>query len=283
MDAIWADDFHHHVRALLTHDRDGYYAAYEPTVAALAHVIERGWSYEGQLYGPWDRARGAPADALPAHRFVYCIENHDQAGNRALGERLSQVVTPAAFCAATALLLFLPMSPLLLMGQEWGAQTPFLYFTDHDSTLGEAVTRGRLEEFKAFRSFSDPKARERIPNPQDPMTFERSKLRWQERDEPGHVQVLSVVQKMLWLRRNDPVLSDTCRRSDLSAHATDDVLTVERSNAAGRRVLLANFTSRELPVDRPTFDHPIFATAARLDEPLQGSVLAPQSAIIFAV
>lgn len=277
MSAIWADDFHHHLRVLLTGENDGYYAAYDPKLAALAHAIERGWSYEGQHYAPWGRPRGTRADALRPEQFVYCIENHDQAGNRALGERLSQQVSPDAFCAASALLLFLPMSPLLFMGQEWGASTPFLYFTDHDAELGALVSKGRREEFKSFRAFSDPDARARIPDPQDVATFLGSKLRWEERHSSPHARILSVVHELLSLRRQDPVLSARCERKDLRAWADGTLLFVERSGRAGRRLLLANFTPQPGSVAWDSLGERIFATG----EASPGSI-PPWSALVLS-
>jgi maltooligosyltrehalose trehalohydrolase len=277
MDAIWTDDFHHTIRALMAGDRDGYYGAYEPTVSALARVIERGWEYEGQRYAPWERGRGKPADPMRFEHFVFCIENHDQSGNRAFGERLSQDVTSGAFAAATVLLLFLPMSPLLFMGQEWGASTPFLYVTDHEPDLGDLVTRGRREEFKSFGAFADVHVRERIPDPQAPSTFERSKLRWEERDRPQHAATLALVRRMLELRRSDAVLRERCGRDALHARTEGDVLIVERHGPSGRRVLVANFTKRVLPIDWRAFGRPLVATG---EAPEVG--LAPESAIVLA-
>ena len=277
MAAIWTDDFHHTIRALMAGDRDGYYGAYEPTVAALARVIERGWEYEGQHYSPWARGRGKPAGALPFEHFVFCLENHDQSGNRAFGERLSQDVTSGAFAAATVLLLFLPMSPLLFMGQEWGASTPFLYFTDHEPDLGGLVTQGRREEFKSFGAFADAQLRERIPDPQAPSTFERSRLRWEERDRPEHAATLALVRRMLELRRSDPVLRERCERGALHARAEGDALIVERHGPSGRRVLVANFTKRDLPIDWRAFGRPLVATREALE-----AGLAPESAIVLA-
>jgi maltooligosyltrehalose trehalohydrolase len=281
-DAIWVDDFHHTIRALLAGDRDGYYEAFEPTVAALAHVIERGWSYEGQFYSPWRRARGKPAGPMRYEQLVYYLENHDQAGNRAFGERLSHDVTLDAFAAATALLLFLPASPLLFMGQEWGATTPFLYFTDHEPELGTQVTKGRREEFKTFRAFSDVDVRERIPDPQALETFERSKLRWEERDRAEHAAILAVVRRMLELRRSDGVLRERCERGDLLARTEGDALVVERRGRAGRRVLLANFSKRGIPIDVRRFGEPVYATLPWQSAPSRDAVgvLPPESAVI---
>jgi maltooligosyltrehalose trehalohydrolase len=181
LDALWADDFHHQVRVTLTGERDGYYAGYQPGVADLARAIARGWLYEGQCPPGKSEGRGKPATLLPAQAFVYCIQNHDQVGNRALGDRITEQISLADYAMISTLLLFLPMTPLLFMGQEWAASTPFAFFSDHDAELGRLVSRGRREEFKAFRAFADATARARIPDPQAPETFEHSRLRWEER------------------------------------------------------------------------------------------------------
>jgi maltooligosyltrehalose trehalohydrolase len=244
MDALWADDFHHQVRVTFTRERDGYYVAYEPGVERLAQTIRSGWFYEGQVYPRSGKARGKRAEALPAAAFVYCIQNHDQIGNRAIGDRLAARVSLEAYCAASALLLFLPMTPLLFMGQEWAASSPFQFFTDHDEELGHAISRGRREEFKHFESFSDPAVRAQIPDPQARETFERSRLRWDERDRSPHARVLSLYRRLLELRRTDPVLKDSSRER-LSAEAIGEVLVVQRWNERERRVLVANFGAQE--------------------------------------
>src|SRR5690606_32205824 len=139
VDAVWADDFHHVVHCLLTGEKDGYYAAYAPEFSQLARVIERGFFYEGQSFlerGP----RGQPADRMAFESFIFCLQNHDQVGNRPWGSRIHHVCEPSAYRAASALLLFLPMTPLLFMGQEWAASAPFCYFTDHEPKLGRAVS-----------------------------------------------------------------------------------------------------------------------------------------------
>jgi maltooligosyltrehalose trehalohydrolase len=246
LDGIWADDFHHQVRVTLTGERDGYYAAYEPGVSGLARAISNGWLYEGQVYPPSGRPRGRPANELPAEAFVYCLQNHDQVGNRALGERLSHEVPIDAYRAVSTLLLFLPMTPLLFQGQEWAASTPFQFFTDHDEQLGPLISRGRREEFKRFAAFTDPARRALIPDPQAEETFSRSKLLWQERDLAHHARTLALYRALLSLRREDRVLRSGGRRQ-MAAAAHGEVLVVERWSADGvsgeRRLLLVNFGS----------------------------------------
>jgi maltooligosyltrehalose trehalohydrolase len=246
MDALWADDFHHTVRVTLTGERDGYYAAYRPGTDAIAETVRGGWQYRGQLYPPWQAPRGKGASALPAEAFVYCIQNHDQIGNRALGERLCHQVPLPAYAAVSTLLLFLPMTPLLFMGQEWAASSPFQYFTDHEPELGRLVAEGRRSEFQQFAAFSGPEARARIPDPQDEQTFLRSRLCWRERDEQPHAGMLALYRALLVLRRSDPVL----RRADrdrLSLAAAGPLLAAQRSTEAEDRLLVCNFSAEPQP------------------------------------
>jgi maltooligosyltrehalose trehalohydrolase len=244
LDAVWADDFHHQMRVLLTGERDGYYGAYRVALEDLARTIERGWLYEGQLYEPWGKPRGAPAQGLEAKRFVYCVENHDQIGNRAFGTRLDHDASAEALRAATEVLLFLPATPLLFMGQEWAASSPFLFFSDHDAELGPLVSRGRREEFKRFRAFSDPGIRATIPDPQDSATFEASKLRWEERDREPHRSVLRSVRAALRRRRHDPVLASPPTRVRATVH--QGLLQVDREAPAGAVRMLANLSPRRV-------------------------------------
>jgi maltooligosyltrehalose trehalohydrolase len=239
LDAVWADDFHHAVHVLLTGERDGYYGAYEGTAAEVARAIEHGWLYEGQTYAPTGKPRGRPATELSASRFVYCAQNHDQIGNRAFGTRLHQIAGIDAHCAASMLLLFLPMVPLLFMGDEWAASSPFLYFTDHEPRLGEAITEGRRAEFAHFAAFADAEARTRIPDPQAPSTFARSRLDWDERAQAPHARVLALYEKMLRLRAADPVLAAPSR-ARLACEAHGALLVARRWLGADERVLLFN-------------------------------------------
>ncbi|HEX8339606.1 MAG TPA: malto-oligosyltrehalose trehalohydrolase [Tepidisphaeraceae bacterium] len=247
MDGMWADDFHHQTRILLTGERDGYFAAYEPTVAALAKCIERGWTYEGQTWTVGgNRQRGNPADGLAASSFVYTIQNHDQIGNRALGDRLQVKAGEDGFLAASALLMFLPMTPLMFQGQEWMASTPFLYFSDHAGPLGEAVTKGRTSEFGHFEDFRNGKTK--VPDPQAASTFTQSKLDWSEPARGRHAEVLALYKKLIHLRRTDPVLIDSSREN-LTAGAAGDVLWVQRRHGGQMRVLLVNFGKAPVTLD----------------------------------
>lgn len=200
-DGAWADDFHHVVRVLLTRDREGYYSNFGGTSEELALTVKRGWLYQGQKQISSGEPRGGDPAELEPPQFVYCISNHDQVGNRAFGERLGHLVSPAAYRAASALLCLVPETPMLFMGQEWSASTPFQFFTDHNRELGKLVTDGRRKEFGHFKAFNDPAVRATIPDPQADSTFFNSKLQWEELHAPQHAQMLLLYRSLLQLRR----------------------------------------------------------------------------------
>ena len=241
LDGVWSDDFHHQVHAALTGERDGYYESYEPGIEGIAETVSRGWLYEGQFYSFTGKLRGKSAHGLPARSFVYYIQNHDQVGNRAWGERLSSHISLDAYCAASTLLLFLPMTPLLFMGQEWAASSPFLYFTDHDEELGRLISAGRRKEFEAFSDFSDSASRSLIPDPQRQDTFEQSRLRWSERHDGVHRRVLELYRELLRLRRADPVLRNGARER-LRIEVRNGLLTARQWFESEQRLLLVNFS-----------------------------------------
>ena len=141
------------------------------------------------------------------HRFVICLQNHDQIGNRPIGDRLHHTIDPASWRAASTLLLTAPMTPLLFMGQEWAASTPFQFFTDLEPGLGALVTDGRRREFKDFAGFGEPAALSFVPDPQDRATFERSRLDWSERASPVHAACLALYTELLRLRRTHGALA----------------------------------------------------------------------------
>ncbi|MGI8808023.1 MAG: malto-oligosyltrehalose trehalohydrolase [Acidimicrobiales bacterium] len=197
MDAQWSDDFHHALHAVLTGERAGYYADFG-SVGQLAKALRQAFVYAG-CYSPHRRRRHGRAPAgIPATRFLGYLQNHDQVGNRAHGERSSMLLSDGLLKAAAALVLLGPSVPMLFQGEEWGASTPFLYFTDHDDPeLGKAVTEGRRREFASFGW--DPAD---VPDPQDPETFRRSKLDWDELAEPRHADLLDWHKRLIALRRS---------------------------------------------------------------------------------
>jgi maltooligosyltrehalose trehalohydrolase len=201
LDAVWADDLHHQLRRRAAGDTEGYYADFDGAAEDIARTLRHGWFYTGQPTRRRGEPRGTDTAGIAPHRFVICLQNHDQVGNRALGDRLHHTIDPAAWRALSALLLFAPQTPLLFMGQEFATSAPFLYFTDHHDELGRQVTAGRRHEFRHFSAFADPERRQAIPDPQAEATFRKSTLNWEEPDKAGHVNVLRLYESLLALRR----------------------------------------------------------------------------------
>jgi maltooligosyltrehalose trehalohydrolase len=245
LDAVWADDFHHQVRRLAAGDRDGYYEDFTGTTADLATTIRDGWFYRGQFSVHQGKPRGTEPSGVPPCRMVLCLQNHDQVGNRPFGGRLHQQIDPALYRALTALLLFLPHTPLLFMGQEWAASSPFLFFTDHNPELGRLVTEGRRAEFSRFEAFADPVTRLLIPDPQALSTFECSRLVWDERKQPLHSTVLELYRALLRLRRFEMALP--CQ--PVESWALDEASIVVVRRGPDEAWLLALNTSGERLID----------------------------------
>ncbi|WP_110993608.1 malto-oligosyltrehalose trehalohydrolase [Pseudomonas sichuanensis] len=174
-DAQWNDDGHNALHVLLTGETEGYYADYQQRpIHQLARCLAEGFVFQGQT-NRHGTPRGEPSAHLPPTAFVLFLQNHDQVGNRALGERLARLCPPQALRAATGLLLLAPMIPLLFMGDDDGSREPFLFFTDFHDTLADAVREGRRGEFAHFDAFADPARREQIPDPNAETTFESSR------------------------------------------------------------------------------------------------------------
>jgi maltooligosyltrehalose trehalohydrolase len=205
-DAQWNDDGHNVLHPLLTGEREGYYEDFADDGAAkLAKVLSEGFLFQGQQSPHLGAPRGEPSAHLPPSAFVLFLQNHDQVGNRAFGERLTALADPQALRAATALLLLSPQIPLLFMGEEWGASAPFLFFTDHNPQLAPLVTAGRRKEFAKFAAFQDPAKRERIPDPNAEASFLASIPDRSEAGRPPHAEVLALHQQLLALRRAEIV------------------------------------------------------------------------------
>jgi malto-oligosyltrehalose trehalohydrolase len=203
--AQWNDDVHHALHALLTGERSGYYADYEPAAPALGRALAEGFAYQGEYSRYRGRPRGEPSGDLPPTAFVGFLQNHDQVGNRAFGERITALAGPDAVRAATAVLCLAPPLPLLFMGQEWAAPVPFLFFSDLGPDFGPAVAEGRRREFARFSEFAAAGARERIPEPQARETWERSVLDWSLADLPAHREWLDLHRALLRIRHAEIV------------------------------------------------------------------------------
>jgi maltooligosyltrehalose trehalohydrolase len=198
--AHWEDDFHHAVHALLTGERDGYYEDFG-SVEQLARALRRAYVYEGDYSRHRRRRHGRP-HLLEGEQLVVCVQNHDQVGNRARGDRLCHLVSPGRARIAAALLLLSPFVPLLFMGEEWAASSPFPFFSSHtDPGIAGATTRGRIQEFTAFGWRPED-----VLDPQSPATFEAARLRWSERAGEEHLEMLAWYRALLGLRRRHPTL-----------------------------------------------------------------------------
>jgi maltooligosyltrehalose trehalohydrolase len=241
--AQWSDDFHHALYVSLTGDTSGYYADFE-SLDALGKVFEAGYFHDGTKSSFRHRSHGHPIDTLrtPTWRLVVCWDNHDQIGNRAIGNRLSTKIDADQLGIAAMMTLLSPFTPMVFQGDEWGASTPWQFFSSHpEPELGEAVAKGRLEEFAEMEwDTSD------VPNPQDPQTFTRSKLDWSEPGAPGHAELLALNTELLRIRRSYPHLTDP--RFDHGHATADDAqgwLRVER----GDIVIVANFSDTPSEVE----------------------------------
>jgi malto-oligosyltrehalose trehalohydrolase len=229
----WNDDFHHALHCALTGEKQGYYADFA-TTSALAKTLTRAFFHDGTWSSFRGRTHGRPVDLLrtPGHRFTGFLQNHDQVGNRATGDRISASLSPGLLKVGAGLLLTSPFTPMLFMGEEWGARTPWQYFTDHvEPELATAVSEGRRREFAAHGWASAD-----VPDPQDPATFERSRLDWSEPSREPHADLLSWYRSLIALRRSCPELTDS-RLTAVSVKHDESWIVVYR----GALRIAANF------------------------------------------
>jgi maltooligosyltrehalose trehalohydrolase len=234
--AQWSDDFHHALYVSLTGDTTGYYADFD-SLAALGKVFVHGFFHDGTKSSFRHRRHGQPIDTLrtPTWRLVVCSDNHDQIGNRATGERLSSKISYSQLGIAAMVTLLSPFTPMIFMGEEWGASTPWQFFTSHpEPELGEVVAKGRLEEFAQMDWDTS-----NVPNPQDPSTFTNSKLDWSEPEAGEHADLLKLYTDLLHVRRSYPDLTDPrFDHGEATANDEEGWLKVERGDV----VIVANFS-----------------------------------------
>ena len=279
LDAQWSDDFHHAVHVALTGETSGYYADFEP-LDALAKVLTHGFFHDGTYSSFRERTHGRRIDRerMPTWRLVVASQNHDQIGNRAVGDRLSAQLDVGQLAIAAALTLLGPYTPMLFMGEEWGATTPWQFFTSHpEPELGTATATGRISEFA--RMGWDPAL---VPDPQDPATFERSKLNWNERAEPEHARLLEFYRALAALRRTHPDITDP--RFDQIAvefDAAEGWLRLHR----GRTKILINLGERSVRI--PAGGGEVVLSFAAAGDAVQGRLpnalqLAPHSVVVLA-
>ncbi len=258
LDAQWNDDFHHALHTVLTGERHGYYEDFG-TLADLARALRQAYVYAGRYSVHRRQRHGRSPTGLDGHRFLAYAQNHDQIGNRPRGERLGQLVSPAQLKIAAALVLTSPFVPMLFQGEEWGAATPFLFFTDHlDPELARAVRDGRRREFAALGWEAGD-----LPDPQARETFERSKLDWTELSHGSHAELLDWHRRLMCLRRAEPSLQDGRRdRVEVRFDEGNRWLVLER----GPISLACNFAPKPQAVPvRPGRQVPLLASSGLLE------------------
>lgn len=250
IDAQWSDDFHHALHCVLTGEQSGYYQDFG-SLAQLAKALRKAYVYDGEYSNYRERSHGRPATGLSGHRFLGYSQTHDQVGNRAKGERSSMLMDVNCLKIAAALVMTSPFVPMLFQGEEWGASTPFLYFSGHpDPELGRAVSEGRKQEFSAFGWNPDD-----VPDPQAVQTFTRSKVDWSELVREPHSELLNWYCDLIRLRRQTPELTDgRLDRVDLKfdegarwlTMARGPVMVIINFGQQAQRVPLTNAGSRKI-------------------------------------
>ena len=245
IDAQWNDDGHHAFHVLLTGENRGYYRDYaEAGAAGLARVMAEGFFFQGQPSSHRNRPRGTPSKDLPATAFVLFLQNHDQVGNRAFGERLTQLADQAALEAAITAQMLCPQIPLLFMGEEFASRTPFLFFTDHGPDLASAVRDGRRKEFAHFPEFSDPAQQNRIPDPNAPDTFNASI----PRPDPAHAESRRQLYQRLIALRMRVIVPELDRTRSIDAQPLGSAAVVARWHLGDRSVLTLAVNLGAVPV-----------------------------------
>ncbi len=250
VDAQWADDFHHTLHATITGERHGYYADFTG-IATAADVYEEPFFYARRYAPHRDRTHGRSSAGVPRQRFVVCAQNHDQTGNRPLGERLATLVAADRQRAAAALLLLSPYVPLLFMGEEYGETSPFLYFIEHgDPDLVEAVRAGRAREFHDIGKHDPPS------DPQAEDTFVRSRIEWARRESPEGARLLALYRDLLALRRDEPAMRPGASEGHVQGTAEwfTDLRVMPLQNdiydgVRSRRAVLCAFNLTDRPLD----------------------------------
>ena len=255
MDAQWSDDFHHALIAALTGDRQGYYADFG-SLGQLAKALQRTFVYDGIYSRYRQRIHGRPAGDLSQHRFLGYIQNHDQVGNRALGDRIVAIAGIERAKITAAIVLLGPFVPMLFQGEEWAATAPFQYFADHEPEMARLVSEGRKKEFAAFGW--EP---ESIPDPEDPATFRRSKLDWDETARPPNAEMLGWYRSLIHLRRATPSLNNG---EPGNIRVTSDELRGLLCFDRGKIRLVCNIGRSECEIDVPQGSRILLASPANI-------------------
>lgn len=279
--AQWNDDGHNVLHYLLTGEDEGYYADFAKSATPkLARCLREGFIYQGEMSHNGHK-RGEPSAHLPPTAFVLFLQNHDQVGNRAFGERLTQIADPDALKAATVLLLLSPMIPLLFMGEERGATSPFFYFTDHEDDLAKAVRDGRREEFSKFAKFNDPELRQKIPDPNAIDTFRSSKIepKAEDAEQQGW---WDFYQQLLALRHSEiiPHLAGA-RSADVTIMAPHAVCAAWVLGNGSHLSIYLNLSPLLVTANPPWEEDSILFSHRLSKQDYQDGDLPPRSAVVF--
>jgi maltooligosyltrehalose trehalohydrolase len=275
LQAQWDDDVHHALHALLTGERQGYYDDFG-SLETLQTVLEGAFFHAGTWSTFRHRVHGRPVNrhSTAGHRFVAYLQDHDQIGNRAIGDRLSATLSAGLLKVGATLLFTAPFTPMLFMGEEWAAASPWQFFTSHpEPELAEAVRTGRRREFA-----SHGWAETEVPDPQDPATFQRSKLDWAEPGKPGHAEILALYKQLIALRRSRPELSDP-RLDQVEVRHGDQYVVMKRGNCT----VAANLAGSPQTISLPTVPSQVLlATEPGVVLHRDRVELPPESAVVVA-
>ncbi len=270
LDAHWADDFHHAVHRFFTGESAGYYSDFQG-LEHIAAALRDGYIYQGQYSVYRRRRHGRPPRGITNEQLVICSQNHDQIGNRAQGERLSMLLEPPQLKAIAALTLLSPFVPMLFQGEEWGSTAPFLYFTDHqDPELGRLVAEGRSREFNSFVWSGE------VPNPQDAVTFERSKIDWSQASQAWHEDLLKWYRRLIQLRHGKPQ-SAAATPAQVDVDPTMNWLRL----AHGGLLTVCNFAGHAQPIPSDPQDWQLILSSTDGDTD-PAAAMPPQGTRVFA-
>lgn len=273
----WNDDYHHALHVLMTGETEGYYRDYaERPLWQLGRALAHGFVYQGERSLVSGEARGEPSGQLPLSTFVNFLQNHDQIGNRAFGDRLAVLAESQTLHAGFTLLLLAPQLPMLFMGEEYAARQPFFYFCDYQGELAQAVREGRRAEFEGFAAFSDPRVREKIPDPNAQATFEQSRLDWSERASQAHRSWWELTRALLRLRAEVIVpLIPRLQPERSGFNVENDVLSVRWSDEHGIALqVIANLSDQAKRIDRLPAGRHINASLSKEQGPAANSLEA---------
>lgn len=301
MDALWNDDFHHSAMVAVTGRNEAYYTDHLGSPQEFISAAKWGYLFQGQRYSWQKKRRGTPALDLPPTAFVNFIQNHDQIANSGTGMRVCDITSPGELRAMTALLLLSPQTPMIFMGQEYAASSPFFYFADHKGELGELVCKGRAREVSQFPSLATPETQASLSNPCKRETFERSKLDHAEKTRGHHAMVWALHRDLIRLRKEEPTMRRVQKRGDIDGAVLDGKSLALRffGEDGDDRLLVVNF-GRDLdliiapePLLAPTLgkrwavlwssEHPKYGGAGTPppDTEKEGWFLPGRAAIVF--